>query len=114
MVSALTGRAVREALAMTGEITLSGRVLPIGGLKEKALAARRAGIKTILVPRANERDLEDVPAVVRQDIQIKLVSTLDQVLKLALEAKPMSSARRKAFEANAPEVVTWSEARLPH
>ena len=114
MVSALTGRAVREGLAMTGEMTLSGKVLAIGGLKEKALAARRAGINTILVPRANEKDLEDIPASVRKAISFKLVSTLDQVLKLALEVKPMSPAKRRKMESDAPDVITWSESRLPN
>jgi ATP-dependent Lon protease len=85
MVSALTGRKVKADLAMTGEITLSGKVLPIGGLKEKALAAHRYGIKTILIPEKNVQDLEELPKKVRDDIKFIPVSHMDQVLKLALE-----------------------------
>jgi ATP-dependent Lon protease len=85
MVSALTGRKVKADLAMTGEITLSGKVLPIGGLKEKALAAHRYGIKTILIPEKNLQDLEELPKKVREEIKFIPVSHMDQVLKLALE-----------------------------
>lgn len=85
MVSALTGRKVKADLAMTGEITLSGKVLPIGGLKEKALAAHRYGIKTILIPEKNVQDLDELPKKVRADIKFIPVSHMDQVLKLALE-----------------------------
>ena len=85
MVSALTGRKVKADLAMTGEITLSGKVLPIGGLKEKALAAHRYGIKTILIPEKNIQDLEELPKKVRNEIKFIPVSHMDQVLKLALE-----------------------------
>ena len=69
---------------MTGEITLRGKVLPVGGIKEKVLAARRAGIKTVILPKRNERDLEDIPAEVRNELTIKFVETVDEVLKLAL------------------------------
>jgi ATP-dependent Lon protease len=85
MVSALTGRKVKADLAMTGEITLSGKVLPIGGLKEKALAAHRYGIKTILIPEKNVQDLEELPKKVQDDIKFIPVGHMDQVLKLALE-----------------------------
>ncbi|HEY7629671.1 MAG TPA: endopeptidase La [Thermoleophilaceae bacterium] len=85
LVSLVTGRAVRSDVAMTGEITLTGQVLPIGGLKEKALAAQRAGIKTVIAPRLNEPDLEDVPEHLRKGIEFKFASKIDQVLKLALE-----------------------------
>ena len=84
MTSALTGIAVHNDIAMTGEITLRGHVLPIGGLKEKVLAAHRLGLDTILVPKDNEKDLRDVPEEIREKIQIHLVATMDEVLELAL------------------------------
>ena len=85
LVSLLTGRRVRSDVAMTGEITLQGKVLPIGGVKQKVLAAHRAGITTVLLPIANGRDLEDIPDDVRELIDIKLVDNIDQVLDVALE-----------------------------
>jgi ATP-dependent Lon protease len=88
LTSALTGRPVRKDVAMTGEITLRGKVLPIGGLKEKALAAHRAGIKTIIIPKENERDLEEIPEKVKNDVSFRPVSRMDEVLEIALlEAK---------------------------
>ncbi len=84
IVSALTGVAVRAELAMTGEVTLRGRVLPIGGLKEKLLAALRAGIKTVLIPSENEKDLAEIPDNVKRGLKILPVSTVDEVLRLAL------------------------------
>ncbi len=85
LVSLLTNRPVKPELAMTGEITLSGRVLPIGGIKEKVLAAKRAGIKEVILPRRNEKNLlEDVPAEVRQAMTFHLVSTAEEVIRLAL------------------------------
>lgn len=84
LASALTGRAVRKDIAMTGEITLRGRVLPIGGLKEKVLAAHRAGIRTILLPAENEKDLEDLPGNIREEMTFVCVTHADEVLKLAL------------------------------
>jgi ATP-dependent Lon protease len=87
MISAMTNQPVRKDIAMTGEITLRGRVLPIGGLKEKVLAAHRAGIKLILVPKENEKDLEEIPANIAQKIKIHLVETMDEVWKEALVSK---------------------------
>jgi ATP-dependent Lon protease len=85
IVSLLTERPVRPRVAMTGEMTLSGRVLPVGGIKEKILAAHRLGIKEVLVPRRNEKAVkEDIPDNVRQDLQIRLVATIEQVLETAL------------------------------
>ena len=84
IASLLSGRPVRSDIAMTGEITLRGKVLPVGGIKEKVLAARRAGIKTIILPKRNERDLEDIPAEVRAELTFKFVETVDEVLNLAL------------------------------
>ncbi|MGW8959509.1 endopeptidase La [Paenibacillus sp. NPDC055715] len=84
LISALTNRHVSKDVAMTGEITLRGRVLPIGGLKEKSLAAHRAGYKKILLPKDNERDLKDIPDSIRQDVEFVPVAHMDQVLEHAL------------------------------
>ena len=89
LVSLLTGRRVRSGLAMTGEVSLAGRVLPVGGIKEKVLAAHRAGIRTVLLPKRNEKNLiEDVPWAVREEMTIHLVDSVPDVLRLALEATP--------------------------
>ncbi|GIN11608.1 Lon protease 1 [Shouchella clausii] len=85
LISALTGRKVDREVGMTGEITLRGRVLPIGGLKEKAMSAHRAGIRTIIIPKDNERDVDDIPESVRKELNIVSVSHLDEVLKVALK-----------------------------
>jgi ATP-dependent Lon protease len=84
----VTRRPVRGDVAMTGEITLRGKVLPVGGIKEKVLAAHRAGIKLVILPRRNEHDLEDVPEEVRRDIQFVLVDTAEEVLQHALSDVP--------------------------
>jgi ATP-dependent Lon protease len=88
LVSSLTGNPVRADVAMTGEITLRGEVLPIGGLKEKLLAAHRGGIKTVLIPKENERDLEEIPDNVIADLVVKPVQWIDEVLSVALENDP--------------------------
>jgi len=88
IVSAMTGIPVLKTVAMTGEVTLRGRVLPIGGLKEKLLAALRGGIQTVLIPQENVKDLEEIPVNVKRDLKIIPVSTVDEVLKLAL-SKPL-------------------------
>ncbi|MCG0239633.1 MAG: endopeptidase La [Firmicutes bacterium] len=88
VVSALTGRPVRHDVAMTGEITLRGRVLPIGGVKEKVLAAHRARISTVILPKENEKDLEEVPPQVRRRLNFVFVDHMDQVLEVALLEKP--------------------------
>ena len=85
MVSVLTGKPARHDVAMTGEITLRGKVLPIGGLKEKLLAAHRFGLKTIIISKDNEKDLADIPEEIREDLTIHTVDTIDEVLKYALE-----------------------------
>ncbi|EME69859.1 ATP-dependent Lon protease [Paramagnetospirillum caucaseum] len=90
IVSVLTGIPVRKDVAMTGEITLRGRVLPIGGLKEKLLAALRGGIKTVLIPKENEKDLAEIPDNVKKGLDIIPVSTADEVLALALTRKPVA------------------------
>ena len=88
LVSCLTGNPVRANVAMTGEISLRGKVLPIGGLKEKLLAAHRGGIKTVLIPKDNVKDLEEIPDNVKENLAIHAVETIDEVLGLALENPP--------------------------
>ncbi len=95
IVSTLTGIPVHKDVAMTGEVTLRGRVLPIGGLKEKLLAALRGGIKTVLIPQENEKDLAEIPANIREGLEIVPVSHVDEVLARALVSKP--------------EAITWTE-----
>ena len=85
LASRLTGRPVRPRLAMTGEITLRGKVLPIGGVKEKVLAARRAGIRVVVLPKHNAKDLVDIPAEVQRDVQFRFVETITEVIEQALE-----------------------------
>jgi ATP-dependent Lon protease len=95
IVSTLTGIPVHKDVAMTGEVTLRGRVLPIGGLKEKLLAALRGGIKTVLIPQENEKDLAEIPANIRDGLEIVPVSHVDEVLARAL--------------ASVPEAIAWTE-----
>ncbi len=98
LVSMLTGIRVRHDVAMTGEITLRGRVLPIGGLKEKVLAAHRAGIKRVLVPERNKADLDEVPAEVKSDLEFIFASRMDQVLEAALEEMPKPKPDEKNLQ----------------
>ncbi|MDP1631915.1 MAG: endopeptidase La [Caulobacter sp.] len=116
MVSVLTGISIRKDIAMTGEITLRGRVTAIGGLKEKLLAALRSGVKTVLIPQENEKDLAEVPENVKRDLEIIPVSTIDEVLALALtgpltpiewtEADESIAAGAKAVESDSDAVLT--------
>jgi ATP-dependent Lon protease len=92
MASILSGQPVRDDLAMTGEITLRGRVLPIGGLKEKVLAAHRAGIRRVLVPKRNEADLDDIPIDLRREMDLVMVESIDQVLREALPGLAAAAA----------------------
>ena len=92
LVSMATGRQVRGDVGMTGEVTLNGRVLPIGGVKQKLLAAQRAGLSTVFIPQRNEPDLDDVPSEVRAHMRFHPVRSVDEVLALALEAKPLAMA----------------------
>jgi len=85
IVSSITNNPVHKHVAMTGEVTITGQVLPIGGLKEKLLAAHRAGIKQVIIPKENEKDLVDIPKKVREDIKITIVENVDEVLKIALK-----------------------------
>ena len=94
VVSAMSGRPVRRDVSMTGEITLRGRVLPIGGVKEKVLGAHRAGITTIIIPKDNEADLEDIPEEVRQVLKFHCVSTLDEAFEIALLPVPQQAPTR--------------------
>jgi ATP-dependent Lon protease len=88
LVSALTGIPVKSSVAMTGEITLRGEVLPIGGLKEKLLAALRGGIETVLIPHENERELVEIPKNIKQGLRILPVRWIDEVLDVALQRVP--------------------------
>jgi ATP-dependent Lon protease len=88
LASLVTRRPVRSDVAMTGEITLRGKVLPVGGIKEKVLAAHRAGVRTVILPKRNEGDLEDVPDEVRRDIRFLLVDSAEEVLQHALSSDP--------------------------
>jgi len=94
LVSLLTRRPVRADVAMTGEITLTGQVLPIGGLKEKALAAQRSGIRTVVAPALNEQDVDDIPEHLRKDLDFRFVSRIEEVLAIALA--PRAARRRPA------------------
>jgi ATP-dependent Lon protease len=94
LASLLSGRPVRADVAMTGEITLTGQVLPIGGLKEKALAAQRSGIRRVIAPALNEQDIDEIPEHLRKDLEFVFVSTVDEVLEAALQKRP--AARRAA------------------
>ena len=106
LISALTGRRVRRDVAMTGEITLRGRVLPVGGVRDKVLGAYRAGISTIILPQRNERDLIDVPGSVRRKLRFVYVQQMDQVLSEAILDPPQKKERKKARERPpAPEPV---------
>jgi ATP-dependent Lon protease len=98
LASLLSGRLVRHDIAMTGEITLRGRVLPVGGIKEKVLGARRAGITTVILPKRNEKDLEDVPEHIRTAMRFIFVDTIDELLEHALESAPKSQPLRAAVQ----------------
>ena len=92
IASVFSGKAVHKNIAMTGEVTLRGSVLRIGGLKEKSLAAKRMGITKVIIPKRNEKDLEDIPKYIRKDMKFIPVETMDEVLKNALKK---SAKRRK-------------------
>ena len=113
MVSALTRKAVRHDVAMTGEITLRGKVLPIGGVKEKLLAAHRFGLRTIILSKENEKDLSDIPEEVRDDLTIHAVDMIDEVLRYALEPENVIDAVATpqvwASEGSAPDTNITQE-----
>ena len=87
---------------MTGEITLLGNVLPIGGLNEKVVAAKRAGVKTVIIPKLNEKDLQELPDHIRSAVEFKLVETMDEVLEVALKPGESSTYLRRAQEEQPP------------
>ncbi|MCA3421580.1 MAG: endopeptidase La [Roseomonas sp.] len=114
IVSVLTGIPVRRDVAMTGEITLRGRVLPIGGLKEKLLAAMRAGIKTVFIPKENEKDLADIPESVKKGLEINPVSHVDEVIMRALARKPEAITWEEPVETPPQKPESAAGAALPH
>ena len=113
MVSVFTGIPVRAEVAMTGEITLRGEVLPIGGLKEKLLAAHRGGIKTVLIPQENVKDLAEIPDNIKNRLEIRPVRWIDQVLEMALERKP-EPLPEKTDVAPLPAVAEASAPAVKH
>ncbi|MCC8427459.1 endopeptidase La [Reyranella aquatilis] len=114
IVSALTGIAVRKEVAMTGEISLRGRVMPIGGLKEKLLAALRGGLKTVLIPKENERDLPEIPDNVKKGLEIVPVSTVDEVLARALVKPLVAIEWVNDLDAVTPKPAEGAEAARAH
>jgi ATP-dependent Lon protease len=91
LISLFRDKPIQPNLAMTGEVTLTGRVLPVGGVREKILAARRAGIRNVLLPRHNEKDLVDIPAEVKADLTVRLVDTLSDVVARLFESRPRAT-----------------------
>ena len=113
LISSLTEIPVKANVAMTGEITLRGEVLPIGGLKEKLLAAHRGGIETVIIPKDNEKDLVEIPKNIKDKLDIIPVKWIDQVLEIALEKMPeiaISDTKTSRSSKNKPS----SEKNLPH
>lgn len=118
LISAFTGRKVRRDVGLTGEITLRGRVLPIGGVREKVLAAHRSGLKTVVLPRRNQKDLIDVPKKVRNEVKIAFVDHMDQVLDIALLPAPArkkkleDTSSTREMEGDSPKVITGSQTAI--
>ena len=113
LISALTHRRVRKSVCMTGEITLRGKVLPVGGIKEKVLAARRAGCDGVILPKENERDLDEIPRAIRRALKIHLVNRVDEILPLAL-MKAQKDRSRVRSRRQSPVQSERSGVRLPH
>jgi ATP-dependent Lon protease len=111
IVSALTRIPVRCDVAMTGEITLRGKVLPIGGMKEKLLAAHRVGIRTVILPKDNEKDLADIPAEIQAALTLRFVENVDEVLEIALE-RPLTPATHDSVPDVAGKFDTESDQEL--
>jgi predicted ATP-dependent protease len=121
LASLLSDTPVKSTVGMTGEVTLQGRVLPIGGLKQKVLAAHRAGLKEVILPKRNEGDLDDVPEQVREEIAFHPVETVDEVLSFALERRcggggrqPRLSSMRSRSSERAAEPAARSSSRRPN
>ena len=112
LTSLLTNRKVKKHLAMTGEITLRGAVLPVGGIKEKVLAAYRAGIKTILLPEWNRKDIEDIPANVRKSISFHFIKDMMDVVKLALEPVKQKEKMKSRVKKNKPVSKAKAKSKL--
>jgi ATP-dependent Lon protease len=113
LVSVLTGTPVRRDVAMTGEITLRGKVLPIGGVKEKVLAAHRAGVTHIILPKDNEKDLADIPRSVLDVLKIYLVETMDEVLRIAL-ATPLPGRPLPGGDIQPVKIERTGDERVTH
>ena len=113
LASALSGIPVKAEVAMTGEITLRGEVLPIGGLKEKLLAAHRGGIKTVIIPQENEKDLTDIPENVRGQIDIRCVRWIDEVLEIALKETPTALEGGEDIEALKKKILSENDKKEP-
>jgi ATP-dependent Lon protease len=118
MVSALTGIPVKADVAMTGEITLRGEILPIGGLKEKLLAALRGGIKQVVIPQENERELKEIPNIIKQELDIKPVRWIDEVFEIAMqrmpEPLPVDEAGDDSVASDGPDQDEDSDVRRHH
>ena len=112
IVSSITNIPVSREIAMTGEVTVTGQVLPIGGLKEKLLAAHRAGVKKVLIPKENEKDLVDVPEKVKSDIKIIPVETADEVLKISLTKEPKPVVWNEVDELSSAKKEDKSQASI--
>jgi ATP-dependent Lon protease len=114
IVSVLTGIPIRRDVAMTGEITLRGRVLPIGGLKEKLLAALRAGITTVFIPKENEKDLAEIPDNVKRHLKLVPVADVDEVIAQALVRRPEPIEWEEPTEPVTPAAPPQQGTSLPH
>jgi ATP-dependent Lon protease len=114
IVSLLTNRPSRPETAMTGEITLRGKVLPVGGIKEKVLAARRAGIRTVILPAENEKDLQEVPPEARAGMTFHYARTVDEVLELALQPQETGAGAKKAADSDSDKATAGHPAAGKH
>ncbi|MCP4593176.1 MAG: hypothetical protein GY842_20765, partial [bacterium] len=110
LVSLLSGQTVDPLTGMTGEITLRGSVLPIGGLKEKVLAAHRAGVTRVIIPHRNAKDLEEIPEEVRADIEFVLIKTIDDLLRAVFKYEPSKPAKKRSRAATKSRAKTRSKA----
>jgi ATP-dependent Lon protease len=114
LISALTKIAVRKDVAMTGEITLRGKVLPVGGIKDKVLAAYRGGINEVILPKENEKDVEEIPTEVREAMEFHLVESMDEVLRLALDGPLIPLPKKDGKYTKAPSDSPVGSDSLAH